>query len=453
MKRTILLLAFLVLWATLADAQTLRRHTDDEDAHHSKLHEGTHQKDGGDEIVADDLATRCLQGEVLQAEMDGSLTCTAQAAAPDAWYVVGEPSTDVNLSAANQAVLEDEVIIRNADCVNTAVAGIPAGALCVSSTTTPGIWRLNAARTAWDVVPVGDVNVQADWNESDTASDAYIANKPTITDTTLTIGTSEPPAVGTNTGTPGTTGEVSDAGHSHDGPNAAQVAVSVTNNDGVLDSGDNDVQDAFDRLDNYGYSAPADRFRMEQPSGGTDYIFYLNTDDDLCKTEATNTLNDANCERIGSSGQMIQGVFPFRFNATPRDYTFPMNLGKPTMPGSTGVDSSVGVYLAHRVYFDVDGSGLQVPAGEISNFSFVLTGGVGSTCDVTVSLRDDGTTRATGTVTNYGDSSTVPYYTAGTTTYAISDGSFLNVRLQGSSDCSVSQTPYAAIVSFYYETT
>ena len=311
MKRTILLLAFLVLWATLADAQTLRRHTDDEDAHHSKLHEGTHQKDGGDELVADDLATRCLQGEVLQAEMDGSLTCTAQAAAPDAWYVVGEPSTDPNLPAADQAVLEDEVIIRNADCVNTPVAGIPAGALCVSSTTTPGIWRLNAARTTWDVVPVGDVNVQADWNESDTASDAYIANKPTIpTDTTLTIGTSEPPAVGTNTGTAGSTGDVADAGHSHDGPNASQVLVSVTNNDGVLDSGDNDVQEAFDRLDNYGYSAPADRFRMEQPSGGTDYIFYLNTDDDLCKTEATNTLNDANCERVGG---LESGLYHFLY--------------------------------------------------------------------------------------------------------------------------------------------
>ena len=438
MKRTILLLAFLVLWATLADAQTLRRHTDDGDAHHSKLHEGTHQKDGGDELVADDLATRCLQGEVLQAEMDGSLTCTAQAAAPDAWYVVGEPSTDVNLSAANQAVLEDEVIIRNADCVNTPVAGIPAGALCVSSTTTPGIWRLNAARTTWDVVPVGDVNVQADWNESDTASDAYIANKPTITDTTLTIGTSEPPAVGTNTGTPGTTGEVSDAGHSHDGPNASQVSVSVTNNDGVLDSGDNDVQDAFDRLDNYGYSAPADRFRMEQPSGGTDYIFYLNTDDDLCKTEATNTLNDANCERVGGTGRfLIQRVYGALRQATggnSRNLYFPVGMG-----GDMRATSATNFGLAGYEGSSPVNNGTLFPVDvDISRFNAVVMGAVGTSCDLTVTLMDDGSpTAITGSLTNVGDNSGAPNL-YDSDSVSIAAGSRVNLRISTVTGCSAS---------------
>lgn len=29
-------------------------------------------------------------------------------------------------------------------------------------------------------IPQGDVNVQSDWNETDTTSDAYIKNKPTL---------------------------------------------------------------------------------------------------------------------------------------------------------------------------------------------------------------------------------------------------------------------------------
>lgn len=40
-------------------------------------------------------------------------------------------------------------------------------------------------------VPTGELNVQSDWNQDDTTADDYIKNKPTITDTKNTTGSSE----------------------------------------------------------------------------------------------------------------------------------------------------------------------------------------------------------------------------------------------------------------------
>lgn len=73
----------------------------------------------------------------------------------------------------------------------TPTSGTPTSATIPAATTTDAGVMTATDKTKLDGVATGaEVNVQANWNESDTTSDAYIQNKPTIptvNDATLTV--------------------------------------------------------------------------------------------------------------------------------------------------------------------------------------------------------------------------------------------------------------------------
>ena len=217
--------------------QAGRRHLTNEDAHHPRAHSGAHSESGADEVKVEDLASDC--SGPIEGDNSGGARCGSYPSSPDAEFVVGAAhagltqewvlgtdvifrSTDCDnemdkatgaicfqsdnagawrhggsdtwtqvaapvpgaqylLGAASSSlgssqVLGADIILVSADCA--AVTGKPVGAVCLNTGLTR-LWR-HAGSNTWAEAALGDENVQADWSESDTASDAFIRNKPTI---------------------------------------------------------------------------------------------------------------------------------------------------------------------------------------------------------------------------------------------------------------------------------
>lgn len=122
MTYTLLVLLFVLFTGQEAVGQTLGpSHSNNEDAHHSKLHASAHSEDGEDEIKAENLGTNCTSGQILESDGTGGLVCaTDDGTSFDADFVT--LSADPNLT--NEKLLGTDVFIKdtsgNRPAANTA---------------------------------------------------------------------------------------------------------------------------------------------------------------------------------------------------------------------------------------------------------------------------------------------------------------------------------------------